>query len=136
MDQEIVDILNKVPRCVTRKVIKINNSLDLKFNHPSLGPNHTRKVDNTMQNIQEMTREDWDREIKNKNVFSSQKNKDESDHDFLVRLLEEIEGLTNGSWVLIDGGDIIVHLFDVETRSMYDLDNLWASQISPKDSIV
>ena len=47
-----------------------------------------------------------------------------------------IEGLTNGSWVLIDGGDIIVHLFDVETRSMYDLDNLWASQISPKDSIV
>mgnify|MGYP000387558040 CR=1 FL=1 len=95
MDQEIVDILNKVPRCVTRKVIKINNSLDLNLaSFP--WSNHTRKVDNTMQNIQEMTREDWDREIKNNNVFSSQKNKDESDHDFLVRLLEEIEGLTNG----------------------------------------
>ena len=38
--------------------------------------------------------------------------------------------------LLIDGGDIIVHLFDVETRTLYDLDNLWASQISPKDSIV
>ncbi len=47
-----------------------------------------------------------------------------------------IEGLTNGSWVLIDGGDIIVHLFDVETRTLYDLDNLWASPISPKDRIV
>ena len=47
-----------------------------------------------------------------------------------------IEGLTNGSWVLIDGGDIIVHLFDVETRNLYDLDKLWSSPISPQDSMV
>ena len=47
-----------------------------------------------------------------------------------------IEGLTNGSWVLIDGGDIIVHLFDVETRNIYDLDKLWSSPISPEDSMV
>ena len=91
MDQEIVDILNKVPRCVTRKVIKINNSLDFKFKHPSLGPNHTRKVDKSMTNRQEMTREDWGREIKNNNVFHSDKHKDESELEYLTRLISDID---------------------------------------------
>lgn len=95
MDQEIVDILNKVPRCVNRKVIKINNSLDL--NVASFPwSNHTRKVDNTMQNSQELTREQISEGLKKGNIFDSQKNKDETDHDFLVRLLDDIEGLTNG----------------------------------------
>ena len=35
------------------------------------------------------------------------------------------EGLAKGDWVLIDGGDIIVHLFHPEMRTFYDLDKLW-----------
>ncbi len=37
-----------------------------------------------------------------------------------------IEGVTQGDWVLIDGGDIIVHLFRPEVRSFYDLEKMWA----------
>lgn len=36
-----------------------------------------------------------------------------------------VEGLDDGSWVLIDCNDSIVHLFDPETRVQYDLERLW-----------
>jgi ribosome-associated protein len=36
-----------------------------------------------------------------------------------------IEGLDDGSWVLIDCNDAIVHVFDPETRERYDLERLW-----------
>ncbi len=38
---------------------------------------------------------------------------------------KNIEGYQNANWVLIDFGDIIVHLFDQENRSFYDLDRIW-----------
>jgi ribosome-associated protein len=37
-----------------------------------------------------------------------------------------IEGLDDASWVLMDYGDVIVHVFLVDTRRFYDLDRLWA----------
>jgi ribosome-associated protein len=37
-----------------------------------------------------------------------------------------VEGLEDASWVLLDYGDIVVHVFLDETRSYYDLDRLWA----------
>ena len=37
-----------------------------------------------------------------------------------------IEGLEDASWVLMDYGEIIVHVFLAETRAYYDLDRLWA----------
>jgi ribosome-associated protein len=36
------------------------------------------------------------------------------------------EGLDDASWVLLDYGDIVVHVFLDETREYYDLDRLWA----------
>ncbi|MEZ5834133.1 MAG: ribosome silencing factor [Geminicoccaceae bacterium] len=43
------------------------------------------------------------------------------------------EGLQESSWVLIDAGDVIVHLFRAETRSFYDIERLWA--VSPPERL-
>ena len=37
-----------------------------------------------------------------------------------------IEGLPQGDWVLIDAGDVIVHLFRPEVRGYYDLEGMWS----------
>lgn len=37
-----------------------------------------------------------------------------------------IEGLPQGDWVLIDAGDVIVHLFRNEVRAYYDLEGMWS----------
>jgi ribosome-associated protein len=37
-----------------------------------------------------------------------------------------VEGLDDATWVLMDYGDVIVHVFLAETRTYYDLDRLWA----------
>lgn len=36
-----------------------------------------------------------------------------------------VEGLPTGNWVLIDFVDVVVHVFQESTRSLYDLDGLW-----------
>ena len=36
-----------------------------------------------------------------------------------------IEGLPNCDWVLIDSGDVIVHVFRPEVREFYNLERLW-----------
>jgi ribosome-associated protein len=38
-----------------------------------------------------------------------------------------IEGKAQGDWVLIDAGDVIVHLFRPEIRSYYNLEKMWGS---------
>ncbi|GAB5487388.1 MAG: hypothetical protein Pars2KO_09580 [Parasphingorhabdus sp.] len=37
-----------------------------------------------------------------------------------------VEGLANADWVLIDAGDVIIHLFRPEVRSFYNLERMWA----------
>ena len=39
--------------------------------------------------------------------------------------LNHIEGLQRADWVLMDYGDIIVHIFNEESRSFYDLERTW-----------
>jgi ribosome-associated protein len=36
-----------------------------------------------------------------------------------------IEGMPNGTWLLMDYGDVIVHIFHEDTRGYYDLETLW-----------
>jgi ribosome-associated protein len=37
-----------------------------------------------------------------------------------------VSGLPQGDWVLIDAGDVIVHLFRAEVREYYDLESMWS----------
>lgn len=36
-----------------------------------------------------------------------------------------VEGYEEGKWVLIDGGDVVIHIFQEKVRSYYDLEGLW-----------
>ena len=42
-----------------------------------------------------------------------------------------VEGLPNADWVLIDAGDLIVHIFRPEVREFYNLERIWASDAPP-----
>lgn len=53
--------------------------------------------------------------------------------DHLLRKLKDagygkvrVEGLKTCDWVLIDAGDVVVHLFRPEVRSFYDLEKMWS----------
>ena len=37
-----------------------------------------------------------------------------------------IEGLPHCDWVLVDGGDVIVHIFRPEVREFYNIEKMWA----------
>jgi ribosome-associated protein len=44
------------------------------------------------------------------------------------------EGVAQGTWALLDFGDIIVHVFKKETREFYDLEGLWIEAAREKFS--
>ena len=53
--------------------------------------------------------------------------------DHLLRSLKEagygkcrVEGMPNADWVLIDAGDVIIHLFRPEVRSFYNIEKIWS----------
>lgn len=39
--------------------------------------------------------------------------------------LKQMEGYDTANWVLMDFGDVIVHVFDKENRLLYDLERIW-----------
>jgi len=53
--------------------------------------------------------------------------------DHLLRALKDagygkcrVEGMPSADWVLIDAGDVIVHLFRPEVRSFYNIEKIWS----------
>ena len=61
--------------------------------------------------------------------------------DHLVRRLKEagfgtsqVEGMKQGDWVLIDGGDVVIHVFRPEVREFYKLEKMWSADI-PADQL-
>jgi ribosome-associated protein len=57
--------------------------------------------------------------------------------DHLTRRMKEegfgsarVEGLTQSDWVLIDGGDVIIHIFRPEVREFYKLEKMWSADVA------
>lgn len=38
---------------------------------------------------------------------------------------KQTEGYRNANWILLDYGDVVIHLFDEENRLFYDLERIW-----------
>ena len=49
-------------------------------------------------------------------------------------IIARVEGLQTADWVLIDAGDVIIHLFRPEVRSFYNLERMWAFGDAPAAS--
>ena len=47
----------------------------------------------------------------------------------------KIEGQNSNDWKLIDGLDVIVHIFNPEKRKFYDLEKMW-SEFTPKEKLL
>jgi ribosome-associated protein len=59
--------------------------------------------------------------------------------DHLLRTLKDggygkarVEGLPHCDWVLIDAGDVIVHLFRPEVRAFYNIEKIWSVEPPPR----
>ena len=46
-------------------------------------------------------------------------------HDYI-----QTEGMSQGDWVIVDAGEIIIHLFRPEVRSFYNLEKIWSPHTS------
>ena len=47
----------------------------------------------------------------------------------------KIEGKESSDWKLVDGIDLIVHIFNPEKRKFYELEKIW-SEIIPKEKVI
>jgi ribosome-associated protein len=62
--------------------------------------------------------------------------------DHLLRALKDngfgraaVEGLPQADWVLVDAGDVIVHLFRPEVRAFYQIERIWSAAETPAAAV-
>ena len=48
----------------------------------------------------------------------------------------KIEGKESGEWKLVDGIDLIVHIFHPEKRKFYDLEKMWSEEIPKEKAMI
>lgn len=63
--------------------------------------------------------------------------------DHLVQRLKDagygtcqVEGRSHGDWVLIDAGDVIIHIFRPEVRLFYNLEKMWSVTLPGEQAVV
>ena len=62
--------------------------------------------------------------------------------DQLVRALHDagftkprVEGLPHCDWVLVDSGDVIVHIFRPEVREFYNIEKMWQAEFADEEAL-
>jgi ribosome-associated protein len=45
------------------------------------------------------------------------------------------EGLSERRWIVLDYGDVVIHIFDREARGFYDIESLWADHLISLDDV-
>ncbi len=53
--------------------------------------------------------------------------------EFLPERPYHAEGLSERRWVVLDYGDVVIHIFNREARVFYDIESLWADHLMPLD---
>jgi ribosome-associated protein len=61
-------------------------------------------------------------------IGMAQKLRDKLSIEYKIKA--RLEGLDSGDWVIVDAGDVMVHLFREEVREFYDLEKLWGADFS------
>ena len=46
-----------------------------------------------------------------------------------------VQGLEQADWVLIDAGDVVIHIFRPEVRTFYNLDKLWGTAVEEHETL-
>lgn len=45
------------------------------------------------------------------------------------------EGLSERRWIVLDYGDVVIHVFDREARAFYDIESLWGDHMMPLPAV-
>lgn len=64
----------------------------------------------------------------NERLLNALKENVEEECDKKGYFVKNIEGRKNSQWILMDYGDIIVHIFNTKERKNYNLEKLWSDQ--------
>ena len=52
-----------------------------------------------------------------------------------LKLTSRLEGKDSGDWIVVDTGDVIVHIFRPEVREFYQLEKMWQSNIADASNV-